>query len=121
MTFPMDKYSPNLLETVAQIPDGATIAIGGFGNTGVPFSLCNALCELERTGRHIVANNAGIDPKGVGQLAQEERIRKFTGSFPSNKVFTEQLLSGRAELELVPQGTLAERLRACLLYTSRCV
>lgn len=94
------------------IPNGASIAIGGFGLAGVPMDLCDALCELDRRDLHVVANNAGIDPTGVGRLAQEGRLRKFTGSFPSNPVFFGLLTEGQVELELTPQGTLAERLRA---------
>lgn len=108
----IDKFTVDVLALVDRIPDGATVGIGGFGNTGVPRTLCNALCVLGKRELHVVSNNAGIDPTGVGRLAGEGRIRKFTGSFPNNDVFTEQLMAGRAELELVPQGTLAERLRA---------
>lgn len=108
----IDKFSDDVLAIVDQIPDGASVAIGGFGNTGMPLTLCNALCALDKRELHIVSNNAGIDPSGVGRLAGERRIRKFTGSFPNNDVFTEQLFAGVAEIELVPQGTLAERLRA---------
>jgi 3-oxoacid CoA-transferase subunit A len=108
----INKLRDSVHDAVARVPDGASIAVGGFGNAGVPRTLINALCELGRTGLHIVSNNAGIDPTGVGRLAGEGRIRKFTGSFPTNDVFTRQLMTGEAELELVPQGTLAERLRA---------
>jgi len=108
----INKIRGSALELMEMIPSGATIAIGGFGVTGVPMDLCDALCELDRRDLHIVANNAGIDPRGVGRLAEEGRIRKFTGSFPSNKEFNRRLLAGEIELELVPQGTLAERLRA---------
>ncbi|MEV5408169.1 3-oxoacid CoA-transferase subunit A [Thermopolyspora sp. NPDC052614] len=108
----IDKIRGSALELMEMIPSGSSIAIGGFGVTGVPMDLCNALCELDRRDLHIVANNAGIDPQGVGRLAQEGRIRKFTGSFPSNKEFHRRLVAGEIEVELVPQGTLAERLRA---------
>lgn len=108
----INKFRDSARAAVEQVPHGASIAVGGFGNAGVPRTLINALCELGRTDLHIVSNNAGIDPTGVGRLAGEGRIRKFTGSFPTNDVFTRQLMTGEAELELVPQGTLAERLRA---------
>lgn len=108
----INKLRTDVLELVSVIPDGASIAIGGFGLTGVPIMLCHALCDLDRRDLHIVSNNAGIDPTGVGRLAGEGRIRKFTGSFPSNTIFLSMLHEGRVELELVPQGTLAERLRA---------
>lgn len=108
----IDKIHTDVMEMVSIIPDGASIAVGGFGLTGAPIMLCNALCELDRKDLHIVANNAGIDPTGVGRLAAEGRIRKFTGSFPSNKNFFALFHGGHVELELVPQGTLAERMRA---------
>lgn len=108
----IDKIRNDVLEMVSIIPDGASIAVGGFGLTGAPIMLCDALCELDRKDIHIVANNAGIDPTGVGRLAQEGRLRKFTGSFPSNKNFFALFHGGHVELELVPQGTLAERMRA---------
>jgi len=108
----INKRRDDLLAVVEQIPNGASIAIGGFGLAGVPITLCDALCELDRRELHIVANNAGIDPSGVGRLAWEGRIRKFTGSFPSNPDFYKLFLQGQVEVELVPQGTLVERLRA---------
>lgn len=108
----IDKIRTDVLEMLSVVPDGASLAVGGFGLTGAPIMLCDALCELGRRGLHIVANNAGIDPTGVGRLAQEGRLRKFTGSFPSNKNFFSLFHDGHVELELVPQGTLAERMRA---------
>jgi 3-oxoadipate CoA-transferase, alpha subunit len=108
----INKVVGSTAEAVGSIPSGATVAIGGFGLAGVPRDLCDALCDLGVHDLHIVSNNAGIDPTGVGRLAAEGRIRKFTGSFPSNASFFELLTTGRVELELVPQGTLAERLRA---------
>jgi 3-oxoacid CoA-transferase subunit A len=108
----MDKIRTDVLEMLSVVPDGASLAVGGFGLTGAPIMLCDALCELDKRDLHIVANNAGIDPTGVGRLAQEGRLRKFTGSFPSNKNFFSLFHEGRVELELVPQGTLAERMRA---------
>jgi 3-oxoacid CoA-transferase subunit A len=108
----MDKIRTDVLEMLSVVPDGSSIAVGGFGLTGAPIMLCDALCELDKRDLHIVANNAGIDPTGVGRLAQEGRLRKFTGSFPSNKNFFALFHEGRVELELVPQGTLAERMRA---------
>jgi 3-oxoacid CoA-transferase subunit A len=108
----IDKIRGDALEMLSVVPDGASIAIGGFGLTGVPVMLCHALCELDRRQLHIVSNNAGIDATGVGRLVGEGRLRKFTGSFPSNKAFLPLFHSGQVELELVPQGTLAERMRA---------
>lgn len=108
----VNKIRDDVLETLSVIPDGASIAIGGFGLTGAPIMLCDALCELDRHDLHVISNNAGIDPTGVGRLAEEGRIRKFTGSFPSNASFFTMFDTGQVELELVPQGTLAERMRA---------
>lgn len=108
----INKVRADALEMLSIVPDGASITIGGFGLTGVPIMLCDALCELDRKDLHIVSNNAGIDPTGVGRLVGEGRLRKFTGSFPSNKDFFTLFHRGRVELELVPQGTLAERMRA---------
>jgi 3-oxoacid CoA-transferase subunit A len=108
----INKIRADALEMMSVVPDGASLAIGGFGLTGVPIMLCDALCALDRRELHIVSNNAGIDATGVGRLVREGRIRKFTGSFPSNKEFFALFDSGMVELELVPQGTLAERMRA---------
>ena len=108
----INKIHDDVMEMLDIVPDGASIAVGGFGLTGAPIMLCDALCELGKNDIHIVANNAGIDPTGVGRLAQEGRLRKFTGSFPSNKNFFALFHGGHVELELVPQGTLAERMRA---------
>ena len=108
----IDKIRTDVLEMLEVVPDGSSIAVGGFGLTGAPIMLCDALCDLGKKDLHIVANNAGIDPTGVGRLALEGRIRKFTGSFPSNQNFFSLFHDGHVELELVPQGTLAERMRA---------
>jgi 3-oxoacid CoA-transferase subunit A len=97
------------------VTSGATVGIGGFGRTGVPTALIAELCRRELTGLHVVANNVGLsdDPTvGAGRLLLEGRVRKFTCSFPSSPAFNEIFHRGGVELELVPQGTLAERLRA---------
>ncbi|NNH03954.1 3-oxoacid CoA-transferase subunit A [Microbacterium ulmi] len=108
----MDKFTDDIGSVVAQIPDGATLAIGGFGYAGLPLTLCDALCEADRRDLTIVSNNIGGEDRGGGRLAREGRVRKFVGSFPIAPVFTEQLMTGRAEIELLPQGTMVERLRA---------
>lgn len=108
----VNKIRDDVLEALSVIPDGASLAIGGFGLTGSPIMLCDALCELDRRDLHVISNNAGVDPTGVGRLAEEGRLRKFTGSFPANASFFSMYSRGDVELELVPQGTLAERLRA---------
>ncbi|WP_189314631.1 CoA transferase subunit A [Streptomyces brasiliensis] len=104
------------IEMLECVPDGASIVVGGFGVTGVPYDLIDALCELGRKELHIISNNAGIaqagEQRGLGKLVVQGRVRKFTGSFPSFVPFHEQFMRGEAEIELVPQGTLAERLRA---------
>lgn len=108
----INKVGSSMHEMLEVIPDGATIAIGGFGLAGVPVGLCDALCDLGRTDLHIIANNAGIDSTGIGRMTVEGRIRKLTASFPSFYVFFDAYKEGKVELELVPQGTLAERMRA---------
>lgn len=108
----IDKVSSSIHDMLEVVPDGASIAIGGFGRAGVPRGLCDALCDLGRTDLHIIANNAGIDATGIGRMAVEGRIRKLTASFPSFHVFFDAFKEGKVELELVPQGTLAERMRA---------
>lgn len=108
----IDKVLTSALAAMERIPDGASIAVGGFGITGVAFDLLDALCELGRRDLHIISNNPGVDERGIGRLAREGRIGRFTGSFPANPDFQKRFMRGEVEVELVPQGTLAERLRA---------
>ncbi|MER7574860.1 CoA transferase subunit A [Streptomyces sp. NPDC126514] len=109
----MNKVRPSASEAVADIPDGASLAVGGFGLSGVPETLIRALhaqgaCRLE-----IISNNCGVDGRGLGVLLAAGRIARVTGSYVGeNREFARQYLSGELEVELVPQGTLAERLRA---------
>ena len=99
-----------LAETVR---DGMTIAVGGFGLSGIPVNLITALRESGATGLTIVSNNMGVDGKGLGLLLENRQVAKVLGSYVGeNKLFAEQYLSGDLEVEFVPQGTLAERLRA---------
>lgn len=107
----MDKTSASAVEALAGVTSGATVAVGGFGGCGVPFGLLDAVCELDLRDLHIVSNNCGQNDTGLAKVLAQGRIRKFTGSFPGAK-FSAQLLAGKVELELIPQGTLAERLRA---------
>ena len=89
--------------------------MGGFGTAGVPESLIARICDRDIGDLHIIANNGGTfddTTAGVGRLIIERRVRKITCSFPTSPVFGEQFLAGEIELELVPQGNLAERLRA---------
>ena len=109
----IDKTVASAAEAVADIPDGATIACGGFGLSGIPMVLINALLELGSSDLSIVSNNCGVDDWGLGVLLAAKRIRKMTSSYVGeNKEFERQFLSGELELELTPQGTLAEKLRA---------
>jgi len=99
-----------LAETVR---DGMTVAVGGFGLSGIPVNLITALRESGATGLTIVSNNMGVDGKGLGLLLENRQVAKVLGSYVGeNKLFAEQYLSGDLEVEFVPQGTLAERLRA---------
>ncbi|MEU0741620.1 CoA transferase subunit A [Streptomyces sp. NPDC006134] len=109
----MDKVIGSAAEAVADIPDGASLAVGGFGLSGVPDVLIRALYEQGAGGLEVVSNNCGVDGRGLGVLLAAGRIARVTGSYVGeNKEFARQYLSGELEVELVPQGTLAERLRA---------
>ncbi|MFE2070386.1 CoA transferase subunit A [Streptomyces sp. NPDC059467] len=109
----MDKVCPGAAEAVADIPDGASLAVGGFGLSGIPAVLIRALYDQGATGLRVVSNNCGVDGQGLGVLLGAGRIARVTGSYVGeNREFARQYLSGELEVELVPQGTLAERLRA---------
>ncbi|CAL9392058.1 putative succinyl-CoA:3-ketoacid coenzyme A transferase subunit A [Streptomyces sp. enrichment culture] len=109
----MDKVIGSAAEAVADIPDGASLAVGGFGLSGVPEVLIRALYEQGAGGLEVVSNNCGVDGRGLGVLLAAGRIARVTGSYVGeNKEFARQYLTGELEVELVPQGTLAERLRA---------
>ena len=109
----MDKVIASPAEAVQDVRDGASIAVGGFGLGGVPERLIEALLARGSTGLTTVSNNCGVDGFGLGKLLDNKRIRRTTGSYVGeNREFERQFLSGELEVELVPQGTLAERLRA---------
>ncbi|MDT0567116.1 CoA transferase subunit A [Streptomyces sp. DSM 3412] len=109
----MNKVSASTAAAVADIPDGASLAVGGFGLSGIPATLIDALHAQGATGLKVVSNNCGVDGQGLGVLLADGRISRVTGSYVGeNKEFARQYLSGELEVELVPQGTLAERLRA---------
>jgi 3-oxoacid CoA-transferase subunit A len=109
----MNKVVESAAAAVADIPDGATVLAGGFGLCGIPELCIQALRERGTKGLHVVSNNCGVDDFGLGLLLQNKQIRKMTSSYVGeNKEFERQFLSGELEVELVPQGTLAERLRA---------
>ncbi|WP_280425817.1 CoA transferase subunit A [Nocardia carnea] len=98
---------------VADIGSGATLAVGGFGLCGVPDALIAAIAEGEATGFEVYSNNCGVDDYGLGILLSAGRIARVTASYVGeNKEFARQYLGGELEVELLPQGTLAERLRA---------
>ena len=98
---------------VADICSGATLAVGGFGLCGVPDALIAAIADGEATGFEVFSNNCGVDDYGLGILLSVGRIARVTASYVGeNKEFARQYLGGELEVELLPQGTLAERLRA---------
>lgn len=109
----IDKAYASAAEAVADIPDGASLAVGGFGLSGNPIQLIEALLHQGATGLSVVSNNCGVDGWGLGILLAAGRIRKMTSSYVGeNKEFARRYLTGELELELTPQGTLAEKLRA---------
>jgi 3-oxoacid CoA-transferase subunit A len=109
----LDKTVASPAEAVADIPDGASLAVGGFGLCGIPMVLIQALLERGVGELSVVSNNCGVDDWGLGVLLAAGRIRKMTSSYVGeNREFERQYLSGELELELTPQGTLAEKLRA---------
>lgn len=109
----MDKTAATAADAVADIGDGASIAVGGFGMCGVPTVLIAALLEQGATELETISNNLGVDGFGLGTLLAAGRIRRTIGSYiGNNKEFARQYLAGEIEVELTPQGTLAERLRA---------
>jgi 3-oxoacid CoA-transferase subunit A len=109
----MDKVVPSADAAVADVPDGATILAGGFGLCGIPELCIAALRARGVKNLTVVSNNCGVDDFGLGLLLANKQIRKMVSSYVGeNKEFERQFLSGELEVELVPQGTLAERLRA---------
>ena len=109
----MNKVVPSAIDAVRDIPDGATILAGGFGLCGIPENSIKALRELGTKGLTVVSNNCGVDDFGLGILLRNKQIVKMVSSYVGeNKEFERQYLSGELEVELTPQGTLAERLRA---------
>jgi 3-oxoacid CoA-transferase subunit A len=100
-------------EAVERIPDGATIMMGGFGLCGIPETLIAALKARGTSGLTVISNNAGIDDFGIGVLLRARQVRKMIATYVGeNKEFERQFLSRELEVELVPQGTFAERIRA---------
>jgi len=109
----MDKVLMTAEEAVAIVPDGATIMVGGFGVCGIPENLVAALHARGTRNLTIVSNNAGIDGFGVGKLLAARQIRKMISTYVGeNKEFERQYLAGEVEVDLIPQGTFSERMRA---------
>jgi 3-oxoacid CoA-transferase subunit A len=109
----MNKVFPSAAAAVADIPDGAMLLAGGFGLCGIPENLIAALKAQGTRGLTVVSNNAGVDDFGLGLLLQSRQIAKMISSYVGeNKEFERQYLSGELAVELCPQGTLAERIRA---------
>ena len=109
----MDKVVGSAAEAVADIASGSTLSVGGFGLCGIPSVLIEALLEAGVTDLEAVSNNCGVDEWGLGRLLEAKRLRRMISSYVGeNKEFARQYLSGELEVELTPQGTLAERMRA---------
>ena len=100
-------------EAVALVPDGASIMMGGFGLCGIPENLIKALLRRGTKNLTLISNNAGVDDFGAGLLLQNRQVRKMIGTYVGeNDTLEKMILSGEMEIELVPQGTFAERIRA---------
>jgi 3-oxoadipate CoA-transferase, alpha subunit len=111
----MDKIVKDVEAAIAGIADGASILVSGFGDVGVPFELIDALIRAEVRDLTVIANNAGAGDRGLGALFKENRISRLVCSFPRSAEsvwFERRYRAGEVELEVVPQGTLCERIRA---------
>jgi len=109
----MNKVLAGAAEAVAQIPEGASIMMGGFGLCGIPENLIAALHARGTRGLTVISNNAGVDDFGIGLLLRSRQVRKMISTYVGeNKEFERQFLTGELGVELVPQGTFAERIRA---------
>jgi 3-oxoacid CoA-transferase subunit A len=109
----VDKVFPSARDAVADVPAGASIAVGGFGLAGIPWVLIDALLAQGADRLTVVSNNCGVDGAGLGLLLEAHRIDRVIASYVGeNKEFARQFLAGELQVELTPQGTLAERLRA---------
>lgn len=109
----MNKVVKNAKEAIAGMENGQTFMLGGFGLSGIPENTINALVESNLTGLTCISNNAGVDDFGLGLLLKKHQIKKMISSYVGeNKEFERQLLEGELEVDLIPQGTLAERIRA---------
>src|SRR6187431_1931197 len=109
----MDKVVSSPQEAIAGITDGMTLSVGRFGLCGIPSVLIRAIHDAGITDLEAISNNCGVDDWGLGILLRDKRIRRMVASYVGeNKEFARQYLAGELEVELTPQGTLAERLRA---------
>jgi 3-oxoacid CoA-transferase subunit A len=109
----IDRVVASAAEAVADIHDGASLAVGGFGLCGIPVALIDALHDRGAKDLETVSNNCGVDDWGLGILLRDGRIRRTVSSYVGeNKEFARQYLAGELEVVLTPQGTLAEKLRA---------
>ena len=109
----MIKVVRNAVDAISDVQDGATIMMGGFGLCGIPENLIAALSGKTVKGLTVVSNNVGVDDFGIGLLLQTRQVRKVIASYVgANQLFEKMALSGELEVELVPQGTLVERIRA---------
>ena len=109
----MNKEVKDAKEAIADIESGMTIALGGFGLCGIPENTINALVDSKIDNLTCISNNAGVDDFGIGRMLQQRQVKKMISSYVGeNAEFERQLLSGELEVELTPQGSLAEKLRA---------
>src|SRR5262245_45668611 len=109
----MNKVLPSAEAAVAMIPDGASILMGGFGLCGIPENLIEALHTRGTRDLTVISNNAGVDDFGIGILLRSRQVRRMVSTYVGeNKEFERQYLTGELEVELVPQGTFSERIRA---------
>lgn len=109
----MNKVVKNAKEAIEGMQNGQTFMLGGFGLCGIPENTINTLVDTGLTGLTCISNNAGVDDFGLGLLLRKHQIKKMISSYVGeNKEFERQMLSGELEVDLVPQGTLAERIRA---------
>ncbi len=109
----INKVVNNADEAIADIPNNSTLMLGGFGLCGIPENSISALVKKGVTGLTCISNNAGVDDFGIGLMLQTRQVKKMISSYVGeNAEFERQLLSGELEVDLIPQGTLAERIRA---------
>lgn len=109
----MNKVVPDAMTAIEDVHDGATIMMGGFGLCGIPENLISAVREKNIKDLTIISNNAGVDAFGIGILLEKRQVRKMISTYVGeNHLFEQLVLSGELEIELVPQGTFAERMRA---------